>query len=1010
MDENNNGAPDGLDDFLTDQDPQSARASQGFNQIAKSQLDSGPVTSDSIEPEASPIDYAVSGAAGKLGEGAEGILGNEIGAIGPNIKSGMGDAATALGEIAPMAAYPDKEGAARQFLSKAQEAFKNGTASNKDVSYALQAFKSAQRVNQRNNMADGGQVSLDIALPQDHGHSIPTGDNTWEEGNLNGYADGGDVTTNGAEPQGLDSFLGGTPQGTQMPAMPQSAPVQVPNDGTPAGLNDFIAPEQQEAQFGTPIEQGKAALEGAAQGVAGPLATGAELMMGVKAADMRAREEANPYTSMAGKIAGLGGSMLTGVGEGRLALATGEAAANLVKGAGIASKIGAAAADGAIQNMLVTGGDEITKAMREDPDSSMQGAISTVGLSGLLGGSLSGALGTINPLWKATFGNKGDQIIADFNGRMAEHMTGVDPAQSVAKELGDHWTSTNAIADPVYGANGLKSQQIAAAMPEFHQGMVDQAKSLTDSLGSTIDKMNAKPNSFPSRLTDKLSDLKTELDTSLSKAQSPGDIFNALQDAKQNLQGYAKFDKFVTPVDEGHGFVQAAKSLQRDFRTSLEDQGTWGAAGKAQQDINSAASDFFGASKDFQSKFTTKVGGDPIVDPGKVNTYINQLGKPNAEIKSAVLKNYLDASDKYRSKINDIYQNLGVDSPVTTSSLNSTMQTFNKPTTGQKLADILVEKGLQSAGGKGVGAAIGAYAGSKVAIPGGELLGGLIGSHVLGPFISSVMPLIAKPLMESASNAAGLRASAQAGYAMSRGQSLMSKATSNLFQAGKDILPASLIPKPDKLAKLDKMVAATNTNPASTTSGISNIAHYLPQHSAAASNVVGKATNYLASIRPSTDKKSPLDGSPPPSSTAMANYNRQLANAEQPLLLLKHIKEGTLTSKDLLTVQTIYPDLYKSLALKIMDNMTDHLTKGKTIPYQTRIGLSKFAAQPLDSTMIPNSIMAAQPQQPMPQPPGEQPGKGKARKGAGGTALNKLSSSYQTASQALASRHEKSDD
>lgn len=986
MDENNNGSPDGLDDFLTDQDPQSARASQGVNQIAKSQLDSGPVTSDSIEPEASPIDYAVSGAAGKLGEGAEGILGNEIGAIGPNIKSGIGDAATALGEVAPVAQYNDKEEVARQFLGRAQDAFKAGKASNKDVSYALQALKAAQRVSQANNMAEGGAV---------------------------GYADGGNV---GEEPEGLDSFIGGAPAPQQpMQAAPQQpAQVQQPSmpsaDGAPTGMDDFIAPEQQTAKFGTPVEQGKAALESVAQGVAGPLATGAELMLGVKAADMKAREDANPYTSMAGKIAGLGGSMMIGVGEGRLALATGEAASNLVKGAGIASKIGAAAADGAIQNMLVSGGDEITKAMREDPDSSMQSAISTVGLSGLLGGSISGALGSINPLWKASFGKPGEQLIADFNGRMAEHMTGVNPAQSVAKELGDHWESTNAIADPVYGANGLKAQQIAAAMPEFHQGMVDQAKGLTDSLGNTIDKMNAKPNSFPARLTDKLSDLKTELDSSLTKAQSPGDIFNALQDTKQKLQAYAKFDKFVTPVDEGHGFVQAAKSLQSDFRTSLEDQGTWGAAGKAQQDINGAATEFFGASKDFQSKFTTKVGGDPIVDPGKVNTYINQLGKPNAEIKATVLQNYLKASDTYRGKINDIYQNLGVDSPVTASSLNSTMQTFNKPTTGQKLADMLVEKGLQQAGGKGVGAAIGAYAGSKIALPGGELLGGLIGSHILGPFISSVMPLLAKPLMESASSAAGLRAGAQAGYAMSRGQSLISKATSNLFQAGKDILPSSLIPKPDKLAKLDKMITATNSNPESTTSGISNIAHYMPQHSAAASNVVGKATTYLSSIRPSTDKKSPLDGSPPPSSTAMANYNRQLANAEQPLLILKHIKEGTLTSKDLTTVQTIYPDLYKSLSLKIMDSMTDHLTKGNVIPYQTRIGLSKFAAQPLDSTMTPGAIMSAQPQAQPPQPPGEQPGKGKTRKGAGGSGLNKLSSSYQTSSQALASRHEKSDD
>lgn len=974
----------------TDMDPQSARASQGVNTF----LDSGPKTTDSITPESSPIDTVVSlGVApmtNALASGAEGVIGNEMGAIGPNIRSGMGDAATALGEAASTAGYADKEQSAMDFLKRSQDAFKQGKASNKDVSYALQAYKEAQRIAQRNKMAKGGQV-------------VPTGDTTFEEDNLNAYADGGDV-----EPAGLDEFLAGTSPGTNSPAMPQSVPNQVSNE--PAGLDEFLAPEIQQSQYGTPMEQGKAALEGVAQGVAGPLATQAELSMGVKPEDMRAREEANPYTSMAGKIAGLGGSMMSGIGEGAAVLKLGEAAGNMVKGAGLASKIGAAAADGAIQNMLVAGGDEATKQLRADPDASMQSAVTNVGLSGLLGGSISGALGTVSPLWKAAFGDKGNQLIADFNGRMAEHMTGIDPATSVTKELSDHWDATNSVADPVYGANGLKSQQIEKAMPEFHQDMADQAGRLSTSLGDTLDTMNAKPNKFPPRLTDKLNDVKTSLDTALGNAQQPSDIFNALQDAKQTLQSYGKFDKFVTPVDEGHDFVQTAKKLQYDFRTALEDQKTWGDAGKAQQDINKAFSEYLPATKDFQSKFTSKVGGDPIVDPGKVNTYINQLGKPNAEIKSQVLQNYLDASDKYRGKISDIYNNLGIDNPVPQSSLNATMQTFNKPTTGSKLADILVEKGLQSAGGKGIGAGIGSMVGSKLAIPGGEFLGALVGAHVLGPFISSVMPIIAKPLMNQASNAAGLRAAAEAGQSMIRGQSLISRATENLFKAGKDIIPTSLVPNATKLAKLDKLIQSTARQPAGNTEGVNNISHYMPDHGAAAASTVGRAVSYLSTLRPNTDPKAPLDNKIAPSSTSIANYNRQLENAEQPLMLLKRIKDGTLTSKDLTTVQTVYPDLYRTMAMKIMDSMTDHLTKGNTIPYQTRIGLSKFAAQPLDSSLQPMSIIAAQPQSPMPQPPGEQPGKGKPRKGAGGTALNKLSSTYQTQTQALASRHEKGQD
>lgn len=993
----------------TDQDPQSARAAQGFTQNF---LDSGPKTQDSIQPESSPIDTAVSlGVApmtNALASGAEGVIGNEVGAIGPNLNTGIGNAATSIGEAVAPAGYADKEQAAMDFLKKAQDAFKAGKASNTDVSYAMQAYKSAQRVAQRNKMADGGQVHLDIGLPQDHGHSIPTGDNTWEEGNLNGYADGGAIS---GEPEGLDAFLAGTPQPSNQI---QSNTVQGnPISSEPEGLDDFLGDDlknqQLQDKYGDVPNQIKAGLEGAAQGIAGPLATEAELQAGVKPEDMRGREEANPFISNAGKIAGLGGSMFMGVGEGKLAIKTGELASDLVKGSGLAAKVGQAAADGAVQSILISGGDEITKALREDPDSSMQSAAVNVGLSGLMGGAISGALGTVSPLWKATFGDDANQVISDFNSRMAEHATGTDPVANVTKELTDHWENTNMVADPVYGANGLKAQEIAKAMPEFNENMTAQASSLTQRLEDTLNDMNAKPNKFPPRLADKIADVTNDLKASLIKSESPADIFNSIQNAKQTLQGFAKFDRYVTPVDEGHGFVQAAKKLQFEFRNALEDTSVWDKAAKAQQDINSAATDFFKSSKDFQSKFTSKIQGEPIVDPGKVATYMNQLGKPSAEIKSSVLQNYLDASEKYRGKISDIHNNLGIDNPVNPSSLNAVNQTFNKPTTGAKLADALVAKGLQSAGGKGIGAGIGSLVGGKSGLPGGEFLGALVGSHVLGPFISSVMPLIAKPLMNGVTSSVGFKAASDASLAMIRGQGVVSRATKALFQAGKDVLPSALAPSAAKLAKLDKLIANAIKDPDSISEGPTNIAHYMPEHGTAASAITGKAVSFLAPLRPNQDKKAPLDSQIPPSTTSIANYNRQLENAEQPLMLLKRIKDGSLTSKDLLTVQTIYPDLYKTMAMQIMDNMAAHLAKGNPVAYQTRIGLSKFAVQPLDSTLSPMSIMAAQPQPQMPQPPGEQPGKGKPRKGAGGTALNKLSSSYQTQSQALSAKHEKSD-
>lgn len=76
----------------SDMDPQSAMSALGMKQAAKYALDSGPQTSDSIEPESSPIDYLAGSAGAKLGgamaRDAGQVLGNNIGSVGSTIKNG----------------------------------------------------------------------------------------------------------------------------------------------------------------------------------------------------------------------------------------------------------------------------------------------------------------------------------------------------------------------------------------------------------------------------------------------------------------------------------------------------------------------------------------------------------------------------------------------------------------------------------------------------------------------------------------------------------------------------------------------------------------------------------------------------------------------------------------------------------------------------------------------------------------------------------------------------------
>lgn len=232
-------------------------------------------------------------------------------------------------------------------------------------------------------------------------------------------------------------------------------------------------------------------------------------------------------------------------------------------------------------------------------------------------------------------------------------------------------------------------------------------------------------------------------------------------------------------------------------------------------------------------------------------------------------------------------------------------------------------------------------------------------------------------------------------HSVSKGEALISNAAKNLFRAGKDVLPESAMPSSNDIQALDRRLKKLQANPEPLTRVASNVTTYMPEHGAAMGQTTARAVNYLNNLRPNTTPRAPLDARPTPSSTEKAQYDRALKIAQQPLLVLVKAKQGTLTPQDLIHTQNLYPNLLNRLRDKVTAEMTDSISKGNTVPYKTRVGLSMFMAQPLDSTLSPQGIMNAQPE--MNQKPQEsQPIKNKR----GTSTLGKTNKSYQTPSQA----------
>jgi hypothetical protein len=228
------------------------------------------------------------------------------------------------------------------------------------------------------------------------------------------------------------------------------------------------------------------------------------------------------------------------------------------------------------------------------------------------------------------------------------------------------------------------------------------------------------------------------------------------------------------------------------------------------------------------------------------------------------------------------------------------------------------------------------------------------------------------------------------------GQNLMAKAARNIFRSDiSTALPESLKVSDADRAKLDSQLRKLQQDPNALTSVAGHTEHYMPDHAQATGEFAANAANFLNSLRPSTEKALPLDSARVVSKVERAAFDRALNIAQQPLTILEHIKKGNITPTDVQVFQKLYPDLYPKLVNQLHQEMIDHINRGETVPYKTRLSLSIFMAQPLDSTMTPAGIAGAQPN-PVPPAGGGGP-QGNIKKSS--ATLSKVSKENMTSGQ-----------
>lgn len=852
-------------------------------------------------------------------------------------------------------------------------------------------------------------------------------------------------------------------------------PIDQPVDdtSTPSLPEGF---QLQEDKYGSLGQQAISGLEGVAKGVLGPLATGAEVALGVKPQDIRGRAETNPWTSGIGEAVGFGGSMISGLGEGALVSKLGQSVTKAsglgLEGSSLVSKVASHAVGSAAEVAALQASDELSNVIKEQPGMSLGQSAINVGLSGILGGAGGAIIGAVSPLFNHALDKIGileRPVISELdanavnNGVFKESIENssnipenikpkilgglgeqkenakeiIKSAQDIGSPVLEGMTSAskwiqegedalvngaptisgiarqkkyqevyNAIENTTNTALGEGSDYTQAELGNVFKGSLtgkieESVKPISDlyneikqgteaiplsersapAIARNIEKLQefrVSPGSpegqLASRVIKEIENLKTVDDVktyksilmrSISPTASSGEkrMSGILADKlsqleERSIERYAK-DSMKTPqakervlslIDKRDEANALYKPFIKDVGTLAEKLGKGRVYG-AQDAINfindltpesvvqklfskkdseflKFFSDKFPEEMDLMRQYQKGVIRDAASKSGELtpNRVFSEIDKLQPEIKKSIFTqeelNKLKSAQVVSQSIPESFN------PSGTSHVSAFRSFFEHPTGAivGNIRDKAIEQFIKHAGG---GPELRtAQAIAKMSIP-----GKINESKASIDYIRNVIS----------------------------GESLLNKSISSLFKAGAEVIPQRLIPDQSSRDRLEKSIEH-NSDIKNASNVASGISHYLPNHASSAIYMAANAANYLNSLKPTQNKNSPFDRQSPIDKGALANYKRQLDIAQQPLMVLQHVKNGTLKTQDVRTLNTIYPDLHKRMVQKAFDEIAKVSTDGKNIPYSQRQSLSLLMGKPLDSTMtlpVMQAVMVA---------------------------------------------------
>lgn len=873
---------------------------------------------------------------------------------------------------------------------------------------------------------------------------------------------------------------------------PEGNPVTAPYDQAADLLQQgYTQPSSEHLQnlldytkFSTPTEQAKTALEGAASSSSFGLSTAAERALGVNPEDINKRREINPLSHIAGEVAGLAGSSVTGVGEaaalGKIAHGVTEHVAEKL-GASALGRIGSTAAGFAAENVLFQSGDEASKLFASDPNQSMETAASDIGLAGLFGMGAGAAFKGAGELWKYGPGKQlGDMMTAVSNKAQGlpsdlKLAAGIDVAPEMEAALSSNPEARQAfqVLQESTTKSGVKAQEALQAFNDNVKGGVATAlgkspediealgnmskaetgKAFQESLAKTIEEkikpITSKYDEFEAKFGNAPIEpaQKIEMENNISKmisdqglAKGPNEeglsLAQKVLGQLKNQESANDLRKYMQNLSSAAPFGSEKYAVGKDLRQILSDglDNTIGQhAGADFAQTQQQYAQFKGLLSDLNDRLHLGREGERgagsfisnlrEMDPESVASRMSLKNDSNLQAlldqhfpeagqlaRNQELNNVVKASlDKEGSaidpkklfakldKLEPELKNyiLSAESQQQLGALQKLVQQVPlrmNPSGTAKTLSKLWERMPESA------TALAAM------MTGHNPLAGYIVGKAAN-WVGREAPDAARLAMlkylggKGAVSPEGFKAATHVAGAILHGEQKLEKAVESIY--GHSTVRALEFPADKVLDKLAEHLDKVAENPEEQLQE-NHMGAYVPEHATAVGMITARATNYLQSLKPSTQPDAPLDPPKELSVTEKSAYKQALAIAQQPLVVLNSVKDGSLTQQELTHLQNLYPSLYQRMQQKLMNGLIEHKANEGALSYKTKMGLSMFMGQPLDSSMKPASIMASQPQPVAPQ----QPQQAKKPSATALNHLNKLPAQFSTSTQANEQRRQ----